>query len=263
MVRVIRCEWTRLWNRATILVGIGLMTLFGVMATTIVAVTTTGDPGVAPPGAGRVTLGMLEASDGMFAGVENFLGMLGIVALSVWGMSAASDYSTGLIRLLVQAEPDRFRLLGGKVVALAAFTCLATLIMTMVVTAVAPPVAQGAGVSIDAWREGGATTVLAAYGRITFSVLLWGVMGLLIGVLTRSGGAAIGIGVGYLLVFEGLLGLVLDGGSRWLPGGAFSAIAAGGSDEMAFGSALLLGAAYAVAAIVAAAVVFRRRDITA
>ena len=49
----------------------------------------------------------LEASDGMFAGLQNFVGMLGIVALAVWAMSVTSDYSSGLIRLLVQAEPSR------------------------------------------------------------------------------------------------------------------------------------------------------------
>ena len=49
----------------------------------------------------------LEASDGMFAGLQNAAGMLGVVALAIWAIAVTSDYSSGLIRLLVQAEPSR------------------------------------------------------------------------------------------------------------------------------------------------------------
>ena len=108
----------------------------------------------APPGVRFVTVAMLEASDGMFAGLQNAAGMLGIVALALWGISASSDYANGLIRLLVQAEPSRLRLLFGKIVALTAFTCLATLVTTLVVLLVSPTIAGLAGLSTDAWGRG-------------------------------------------------------------------------------------------------------------
>jgi len=263
VIRVIRCELTRLKNPYTLLGGTGLMALFAVMATTIVLFTATSDSGMAPPGAARVTPAMLEASDGMFAGVQNFVGMLGIVALVIWAGSAASDYSTGLIRLLAQAEPNRIRLLGGKIVALSIFTCVATLVATMAVVAVAPVVAEGTGVSTDAWIQNAVTTVLESYFQLTLAVLLWGVLGLLVGIVTRSTGIAVAVGIGYLLVFEGLLTMVLERGSKWLPGSAFQAIAAGGNADMSFGTALVLAAAYAVVAMAVSAVVVRRRDITA
>ena len=71
------------------------------------------------------------------------------------------------------------------------------------------------------------------------------------------------MGIGYLLVFEGLMGMVLDSAAKWLPGSSFSAIAAGGTADLAYGTALLMAAVYAVAALAIAAIVFRRRDITA
>jgi hypothetical protein len=89
------------------------------------------------------------------------------------------------------------------------------------------------------------------------------VVGLCVGVLTRSAGISIAIGIGYLLVLEGVLSMLLGSGQKWLPGAAFKAIASGGSADMAFTTALLLGAAYALAALAVAAVTFRRRDITA
>ena len=133
MIRVIRSELTRLKNPSTLLSGIGLMVFFGVVSTVVVIVTAASGSTHELPRTDQVTVTMLEAGDGMFVGLQNFVSMLGIVALSVWAMAVTSDYSSGLIRLLVQAEPRRWRLLAGKVVALTGFTCLATLVTAMVV----------------------------------------------------------------------------------------------------------------------------------
>ena len=263
MMPAIRSELIRLRNPSTLLSGIGLMALFGVMATTIVLITATSGTTEGPPHAARVTVAMLEAGDGMFAGLQNFVGMLGIVALTVWAIAVTSDYSSGLIRLLVQAEPRRWRLLAGKVVALTGFTCLATLVTTMVVLVVALPVAESVGIRTGAWTTDLLRTALEGYVQLTLSVLLWGVVGLFVGMVTRSTGIAIAIGIGYLLVFEGVLGLLLDSAAKWLPGSAFSAIASGGTADMTLGTAIVVSAAYAVVALVATALTFWRRDITA
>jgi ABC-type transport system involved in multi-copper enzyme maturation permease subunit len=263
MIRVIRSELARLKSPSFILGGAGLMTFFGLMATAILFITATSGSGVSLPRTEGVTVAMLEASDGMFAGLQNFVSMLGIVALVIWAMAVTSDYSSGLIRLLVQAEPSRWRLLGGKVVALVAFTCLATLVTVVAVVVAAPALASATGISTDAWTQDVARTLVSTYVQVTASVLLWGLVGLFVGMLTRSTGVAIGIGIGYLLVFEGLASMLLEGASKWLPGSAFSAIASGGSADMSFGTAVMVGAAYAAAALAVAAVTFARRDITA
>ena len=123
--------------------------------------------------------------------------------------------------------------------------------------------AESAGVSTAAWQPQLVQTMVTGYVHLTLCVLLWGVVGLCIGILTRSAGISIAIGIGYLLVFEGVLGMLLGSGQKWLPGAVFEAIASGGSAGMAFTTALLLGAAYAFVALAVAAVAFRRRDITA
>ena len=261
MMRAIRCEVTRLRNPYFILGGIGLMAALSLMATTIMFITA-GERSMGP-GEQAVTVAMLEAADGMFVGVRNAFTMLGIVALAIWATAVTSDYANGLIRLLVQAEPSRLRLLGGKIVALAIFTCVATLVATVVVLAASPAIAGLAGISTSAWYDDLLRTAVAGYLDVTLAALLWGVAGLFVGMITRSTGVAIAVGIGYLMVFEGLMGLLLESASKWLPGSSFSAIAAGGTPDMNYGTALLVAAAYAGAAIVAAALVFRRRDITA
>jgi len=105
-------------------------------------------------------------------------------------------------------------------------------------------------------------TVVAGYLQLTLSVLLWGVVGLLVGMVTKSSGIAIGIGIGYLMLFEGLAGMLLESTAKWLPGEVFGAIASGGTADMTYGTALIVGAGYAVAAL-AASVIMSRRDITA
>ena len=132
MIRVVRSELTRLGSPSLLLGGIGLMTFFGLLATVVVFVTA-GSGSATLPGTQNITVAMLEAPDGMFAGLQTFAGMLGIVALVVWALSATTDVSSGLIRLLVQAEPRRLLLLGGKIVALVVFTCAATLVATVIV----------------------------------------------------------------------------------------------------------------------------------
>ena len=262
MMRVIRSELTRLGSPWLLLGGIGLMTLFGILATVVVFVTA-GSGSATLPGTQDITKAMLEAPDGMFAGLQTFAGMLGIVALVVWAMSATTDVSSGLIRLLVQAEPRRLLLLAGKIVALVVFTCASTLVATVMVVPMTSGLAQSAGVSTAAWQPQLAHTMVSGYLHLTLCVLLWGVVGLSVGILTRSAGISIAIGIGYLLVFEGVLRMLLGSAQKWLPGEAFKAIASGGSVDMAFTTALLLGAAYALAALAVAAVTFRRRDITA
>ena len=261
MIRAIRCELVRLANPYLILGGIGLMAALGLMATTIMFVTA-GERAMGP-GSQSVTVAMLEAADGMFVGVRNAFTMLGIVALAIWATVVTSDYASGLIRLLVQAEPSRLRLLGGKVVALAAFTCLATLVTVVVVLAASPGIAGLAGISTSAWYDDLPRSVAEGYLNLTLAALLWGVAGLFVGVMTRSTGVAIAVGIGYLMVFEGLLGLLLEDAAKWLPGSSFSAIAAGGTSAMTHSTALLVGLAYASVAIAVAALLFHRRDITA
>jgi ABC-2 type transport system permease protein len=261
MIRAIRSEFTRLVNPALILGGMGLMVFFGLLATTVLFYTV-GSGSTALPNTGGVTLAVLEASDGMFAGMQNFVGMLGVITLVVWAMGATTDYSSGLVRLLVQAEPSRWRLLAGKVVALTAFTCVSTLVTVMIVMPLAPAIADMTGISTDAWSSGMLGTVVAGYLHLTLSVLLWGVLGLFVGMVTRSAGIAIAIGIGYLMLFEGLAGMLLESTAKWLPGEVFGVIASGGSPDMSYGTALIVGAGYAVAAL-AASVVMSRRDVTA
>jgi hypothetical protein len=79
--------------------------------------------------------------------------------------------------------------------------------------------------------------------------------------LTRSSAMAIGIGIGFLLVVEGLITIVAPDAGPYLPGGTLSTLAAGGNDQLAWGAALGLVVLYGVVAATVSLAVFRTRDI--
>jgi hypothetical protein len=60
--------------------------------------------------------------------------------------------------------------------------------------------------------------VATAWLNLFLALCAWGVLGLVIAVLTRSAAVSISIGVGYLLVVESLIKMVKDAPSDWLLG---------------------------------------------
>jgi ABC-2 type transport system permease protein len=81
-------------------------------------------------------------------------------------------------------------------------------------------------------------------------------------VLTRSAAMSIGIGIGFLLVVEGLITIVWSGASSYLPGGTLNTLAAGGNHQLSWGTALGLVILYGAIATTVSLIVFRIRDIT-
>jgi ABC-2 type transport system permease protein len=263
MLNVVRSELTRLDQRRSLLIWFGLMALFAVMVNTVMA-TVVGDDSAAnlpSPGVTFPTRAELEAPSGVMAGLSAASNMLGIVTLSFWAMFTAQDYSSGLIRLLVAGEPRRWRLLAGKVVALLGVTTLATT-AAAVANVMAAPLVGASGISTAAWGTDVVSVVGEAWINLYTSLVVWGVLGLVIAVLTRSAMVAVAIGVGYVLVVESLIKMIGGTPSDWMLGTTLNAIASGGTTAMSFGSALTLAVAYVIVGLVLAGAVLTRRDVT-
>lgn len=267
MRRVIRSEWIRIWRPSFLYGGIGVMAGSAALVSAFIftaAKNVSADAARVPGPAGRGFLTVAElAEPGGFLGALGTVGTLaGVVLLALWGIAAAGDYSTGIIRILVQAEPRRLTLLVGKIVALIGFTLFATLTTTLVVVVVARPLAALEGISVHAWKTDFFAHLASSYVNFTVAALVWGLIGLMLAVITRSSALAIGIGIGYLLVVENLIGIVASSASPYLPGGALNALVSGGTPQLSWGGALGLSALYGFVAAVIALAAFRGRDIT-
>jgi ABC-type Fe3+/spermidine/putrescine transport system ATPase subunit len=193
------------------------------------------------------------------ARVDAVLAQVGLVGRAV---VTAGDYGSGLIRLLVAAEPRRWRLLAGKVVALLVVTAAATTVAAIVNVFAVLPAAGTAGISTAAWGTDLVTVVAGAWMNLFLALCVWGVLGLVIATLARSAAVAIAIGVGYVLVVESIVKMLKDVPSDWLLGTTLNAAASGGTAAIAYGTALALALGYVTLGLLVAGAVFIRRDVT-
>jgi ABC-type transport system involved in multi-copper enzyme maturation permease subunit len=257
-------ELLRSRRRAVLFGWLGLSAVLAALVNTVMfqaAVDAQGQP-TAAPGVDFPSVQVLETVEGLTAGVASASSMLGVVTLAFWALLTATDYSTGFVRLLVAAQPRRWPLLVGKAVALTLWTACAALLALVVNVGVAPAGASSAGVDTSAWDAVAAGDLLAACARLFSALLVWGLLGLALATVTRSAAVAISIGVGYVLLLEGVLASVLGGVADVLPGSVLTALARGGTDAVSQGQALVLGGTYAAVALVVALVVLQRRDVT-
>ena len=263
-MRAFRSELIRIQRPAFLFGGIGLMALFAGIVSVFIFTSAESAP-AAPPeagqGPGAYTVAEIASPGGFLTALPTVSTLAGVILLALWAIAVATDYSTGLIRILAQAHPNRTRLLGGKIAALGVFTLLATTVTTLVVVLFARPLAKLEGISIEAWKTDFASELGKGFFDFTIAGLVWGLIGLMLAVLTRSSAIAIGIGLGFLLVAEGLISIVAPSASSYLPGGTLDTLAAGGNDQLAWGAALGLVVLYGVIAATVSLAVFRTRDI--
>jgi ABC-2 type transport system permease protein len=100
------------------------------------------------------------------------------------------------------------------------------------------------------------------YATALLGVTAWALLAMAIAVFVRSIPVALGIGIVWAGPFEHILQDSWTSADSWLPGLLLESVAAGGTDEVAFGRALALVAVYLAVAVSAAAVMFARRDVT-
>lgn len=264
IVNAVRSELVRTRRTGLIVGWPGLTALAAVLINVVMfqvvktgAAVPAGGPGVSFP-----TAVELSHSEGLVAGLGAAASMFGVLTLSFWALATATDYQTGLIRLLVAAQPRRWLLLAGKIVALVLWTAGATTVALITDLVVAPVAAGGSGIDVSAWRENVPATLAHGWLNLFCALVVWGILGLVVAVLARSSAIAISAGVGYVLVVESVIRAAAEKVGDWLPGSTLSALAQGGDATLGYASALALGAAYTFVSIGIAQIVFHRRDIT-
>lgn len=264
MTGIIASELIRLARPRLLLTWFGLTALFAALINSVMftSAADTASMPTAGPGVTFADAATLASAEGPFAGLSAAASMFGVVTLSFWALAIATDYSSGLIRLIVSAEPNRWKLLLGKVLALTLLTAAATTVALVVCAVSALPAASSAGISTAQWGTDLLPIIAGAWANSFLSMLVWGVAGLALAAIFRSSAVAISIGVGYVLVVESVLRQMFDGGATWLLGSTMSALAAGGTAEMSYATALGLSAVYIIVGVGVATVVVTRRDVT-
>lgn len=220
-----------------------------------------------------VTAAVLSTSDGSVFAITNLASMLGIVALALFASNMAGEFNKGTIRMLFVTEPNRLKVLTGKLVALASFIVVGLLVTMTVSVGVGALLAPGAGVDTSAWwTTTGLTTIGTTYLNIAAAVLVPGLIGASIALVTRSAAIAISVGAAYFILGEALITGFWDTLGEWGPAAVSNALAVGGTGGagmmggaapvIAYATAGVLALGYGIVSVAISSTVLARRDVT-
>ncbi len=211
-----------------------------------------------------------RTTQGLVAIVGQARSLIIAIALIIVTANLAAEWSQGTLRNLLVREPGRLRLLWGKMLALLLFVAVSLALTLLISAALIIAVAHSQGISTAAWISSeGIHIFLTFFGNEVLCLAGISFLGMLIAVLTRSIGAAVGIALAYVLVPEGLIAVVWPEGSEWLPVRVFNYVvgatvpSVGPTPPQGYTAALLVALLWMVGFVVVSAVVFRRQDVNA
>lgn len=204
----------------------------------------------------------------------------GVFALMLGVLAFGSEYGWGTLRTLFTQRPGRLHVFGAKLLALAVALVPFVLVVFAVGALASSAIALREGADV-AWPSAWLVVKGLAAGWLILAV--WAAFGVLLAVLSRGTALAVGIGILYALVIEGLLSALASQVSVidrlvefFLRANAYSlvtklGVAAGDVSENGPGSfsgpfvgggqALLVLASYAIAFVVVSGWLLRRRDV--
>ncbi len=261
MIRIVSAEWRKL-RRPTLFLGtIGAALFFTGLTSTFLYLMIDSEQGNADRGR-QVGREVLELAGGSVYGFASVGGLLGVIALCVFAAQTAQEYTYGTLRNILVRQPGRIRILVGKLIAMKIFALIMILIAAVVSIGISYFLSDRAKVSTQLWfTSDGYSEIGKTLVNVTISVVYFGIVGMVLGLLLRSPISAISIGVLWILIIENLLGAVKPVFLDWMPGNQLSVIAQGGSPDISYSHALILGTSYVFVGVLVATVLFSRRDV--
>jgi ABC-2 type transport system permease protein len=196
--RVARSEWSKLWTLRSTWITLGLGSLFLLAFGTIAALRY------------KSMLNSGQPMDPDFADATTYsLALFGVpfalIALGVLGvLTAAGEYTTGMVRSTLAAVPRRLPVLWSKTAVYGAVAFLVGLIGATVAFFISSGILSGTSIAMTI------TTDEVARGLVGVGVYLGlvGVIGVALGTLLRSTAGGISAVVGVFLLLPGLMSLL-------------------------------------------------------
>ena len=265
-------------KRASTWILLGVWTLLGLLFSYLLPYLTYRGGIEGPRQSPLETLLPQRLADNLLGGFP-FFG--GVFALMLGVLAIGSDYGWDTLKTVLIQRPGRMRMFGSKLTALA---------VGLVPFVIVIFVAGAAASSLIAWTEGAAVLWPSAWELIRaaaagwFVLATWAAFGVLLAVVSRGTALAIGLGILYALVIEGLLS-ALASEVGWLDAlveyflraNAYSLVAAIGVPTAALvdngpgsffgpfvgaGQAISVMSAYAICFLALSAILIRRRDVS-
>ena len=207
MTRNVSAGLLILRKRAATWILLGIWTLLGVFFAYVVPYAL--DPEDSP-------VGLVEFLPESLAGnlIAGFPFFGGVFALMLGVFAVGSEYGWGTLKTLFTQRPTRLRVFAAKLAALG--IVLVPFVLTLFAAgAVASHVIAQIEDAAVTWPS--AWLLVRAMGAGWLILAAWGALGVLLGVVTRGTSLAIGVGILYALVIEGLLSAFADSVSALEP----------------------------------------------
>jgi ABC-2 type transport system permease protein len=200
MTRTVTAELLVLRKRAATWILFGIWTFLGIFFAYVIpyALDPEGSPGGLEQFLPESLAGNLIAGFPFFGGV--FALMLGVFALG-------SEYGWGTPKTLFTQRPGRLRVLAAKLLSLGIVLVPFVLALFAAGAVASYVIAQIEDTPVN-WPSAWLLVQAMAAGWLILAV--WAALGVLLGVVTRGTSLAIGVGILYALVIEGLLSAFAD-----------------------------------------------------
>ncbi len=209
-----------------------------------------------------ITALTLSKSNGLVSGFVSTATLLGVVALCIFAAQTAQEYTFGTLRNLLVRQPSRMKLLMGKYLSMIFFALIMDFLSLIVSVSISYGLAGHAHVSTVAWSTAAGFHALAqSFWNVFLATIGFGTFGMILGLLLRSPISSIAIGVIWVLIVESLLGAVVKGADKWLPGTLIGAVGNGGDAGLTYSRSLGVSLAYLVVGSAVVALLFKRRDV--
>ena len=200
MIRDVAAELLVLRKRAATWILLGIWTALGIFFAYVIPYAL--DPEDAP---GQVSQYLPRSLASTL--LEGFPFFGGVFALMLGVFALGSEYSWGTLKTLLTQRPGRSRVLASKLIALGVVLVPFVVSLFAAGAVASYVIAQIEDASIS-WPS--AWLLLRALAAGWLILAVWAGVGVLLGVLTRGTSLAIGVGILYALVIEGLLSAFAD-----------------------------------------------------
>lgn len=266
VIRAFRSELLK-FRRWGVLAGTGVM----VVMSTFIAYLTFHQ--ITSGATGKEMAGLIAAfhtTQGLVSIVGQARSLIMAIAVVMVTANLAAEWSQGTLRNLLVREPHRLRWMAGKMLALVLFVLLSMVLTLLVSSTFVLLLARAQGIQTTTWTSAeGLRIFLAFLGNDALSLIGVSALGMLIAVLTRSVTAAVGIGLAYTLVVEGIIAVVMPQVTEWFPRTVFNTIVGatvplvGPTPPQGYPAALVAALLWIVGFVVVSAVVFPVQDVNA
>ncbi|HEY3024163.1 MAG TPA: ABC transporter permease [Actinomycetota bacterium] len=265
-------------KRASTWILLGVWTLLGLLFSYLLPYLTYRGGIEGPRQSPLETLLPQRLADNLLGGFP-FFG--GVFALMLGVLAIGSDYGWDTLKTVLIQRPGRMRMFGSKLTALAVGLVPFVIVIFVAGAAASSLIAGAEGAAVH-WPSAWELIRAAAAGW--FVLATWAAFGVLLAVVSRGTALAIGLGILYALVIEGLLS-ALASEVGWLDAlveyflraNAYSLVAAIGVPTAALvdngpgsffgpfvgaGQAISVMSAYAICFLALSAILIRRRDVS-